>query len=342
MKKIYQSIFLLTFILFGCQSETSLKVMQLNIWGETTQVPNGFEGLVDEIYTIQPDLLTLSEVRNYHGTNFMERLVNALKEKQLVYYADSSVSTGILSKYPIEQQNYVYPYGDDHGSVLKAVINIKGRRFVLYSAHLDYLNYACLLPRGYDPNKFSKMDHIVTNSDSIIICNGVSERDEAIKATIKDAQDEIKKESIIFIGGDFNEPSHLDWTKETANLFDHNGAIIPWNCSTLLEKAGFKDSYRESYPDPIEYPGFTFPANNMTVNVKKLVWAPEADERDRIDYIYFYPSKELNIENTFICGPKGTIIKGERIESITNDSIIPPVSVWPTDHNGIVATFTFK
>ena len=71
-----------------------------------------------------------------------------------------------------------------------------------------------------------------------------------------------------------------------------------------MEKAGFKDSYRESYPDPIEYPGFTFPANNMTVNVKKLVWAPEADERDRIDYIYFYPSKELNIENTFICGQK--------------------------------------
>ena len=342
MKKIYLSICLLAVILLGCQSETSLKVMQLNIWGETTQVPNGFEGLVDEICSIQPDLLTLSEVRNYHGINFMERLVEALKEKQLVYYADSSVSTGILSKYPIEQQHYVYPYGNDHGSVLKAVINVKGRRMVLYSAHLDYLNYACLLPRGYDPNKFSKMDHHVAHSDSILICNELSERDEAIKATIEDAQDEIKRESIIFIGGDFNEPSHLDWIQETANLFDHNGAIVPWNCSTLLEKAGFKDAYRESYPDPVKYPGFTFPANNTAVNVKKLAWAPEADERDRIDYIYFYPSNGLSLKQTAICGPKGTIIKGKRIESTTNDPIILPVSVWPTDHNGIIATFTLK
>ena len=64
------------------------------------------------------------------------------------------------------------------------------------------------------------------------------------------------------MGGDFNEPSHLDWLDNTKNLFDHNGAVIHWDCSMMLSQAGFKDAYREKYPDPVLYPGFTFPAGN--------------------------------------------------------------------------------
>jgi len=40
---------------------------------------------------------------------------------------------------------------------------------------------------------------------------------------IKDARKE--KGNIILLGGDFNEPSHLDWKENTKNLWDHNGTV---------------------------------------------------------------------------------------------------------------------
>ncbi len=44
---------------------------------------------------------------------------------------------------------------------------------------------------------------------------------------------------------------------------------------------------------PIQFDiGFTFPAGNKLAEeakLEKLAWAPEADERDRIDFIYYYP-----------------------------------------------------
>lgn len=91
----------------------------------------------------------------------------------------------------------------------------------------------------------------------------------------------------MIVGGDFNEPSHLDWIEENKNLYDHNGLVIPWTVTTLLEKDGFIDTYRHIYPNPLTHPGFTYPADNPLKEPGKLTWAPKADERDRIDFIFY-------------------------------------------------------
>src|SRR6185437_14126078 len=88
----------------------------------------------------------------------------------------------------------------------------------------------------------------------------------------------------VIIAGDFNEPSHRDWTTETRNLSDHNGAIVRWPVTSKLEEHGFVDAYRAEYPNPITHPGYTFPANNLDKEPKDITTAPLADERDRIDY----------------------------------------------------------
>ncbi len=82
------------------------------------------------------------------------------------------------------------------------------------------------------------------------------ERDEAIVAIIEDAAYERDRVNIVILGGDFNELSHLDWIEETKYLYDHNRVIVPWNCSVSLTKFGFKDAYREMFPDPVIHPGF--------------------------------------------------------------------------------------
>ena len=93
------------------------------------------------------------------------------------------------------------------------------------------------------------------------------------------------------------------------------------------------------YPNPITHPGFTFPSDNDKMPVSKLTWAPDADERDRIDFIYFYPNQDITPISSMILGPSRSIVKSQRIEENTEDYFITPKGIWPSDHKGVIATF---
>ena len=73
------------------------------------------------------------------------------------------------------------------------------------------------------------------------------------------------------IGGDFNEPSHLDWQADTKDIREHRGMVVNWDCSKILIEDGYKDTFREIYPNPVIYPGFTFPTNNIEVDLKQTI-----------------------------------------------------------------------
>ena len=171
--------------------------------------------------------------------------------------------------------------------------------------------------------------------------NTDSQRDDAIRLFIEQARKDMAEGYSIILGGDFNEPSHRDWVEANKNLYDHNGMVIPWTVTTLLEDAGFIDSYREIYPNPLTHPGFTYPSDNPLKTPEKLTWAPKADERDRIDFI-FYQGKGLQAEKAVIFGPKGSIVRSQRVEETSKDQFLTPKNVWPTDHKGLLVTFRFK
>ena len=60
------------------EQKTEFTVLQWNIWQEGTMVPGGYDAIVDEIERLRPDFVTFSEVRNYHGTRFCDRIVASL------------------------------------------------------------------------------------------------------------------------------------------------------------------------------------------------------------------------------------------------------------------------
>jgi beta-glucosidase len=339
MKKIVL-ISLLSFVvsLLNAQNVT-LKVMQFNIWLEGTEIPNGFEAIVNEVIENDADVVTFNEVLNNKNTRFNDRMVKSLKERGKIYYSFYSDDSGIISKYPIIDSASVYPEKADTGSIYKAVINVGGDRIAVYSAHLDYNKYAPYLPRGYNGNSWEKMEKPVTLLDSILKNTLSSKRLDQIKAVIADAEKEFKKGHSVIIGGDFNEPSHFDWVKSTKDLFDHNGMIVPWPVSEILSKYGYIDSYRQQFPNPVTHPGFTYPADNAQADIKKLTWAPDADERERIDFIFYKPEKSLILKNVVITGPKGCIVRSKREEDKSQDRFILPSGVWPSDHKAILATF---
>ncbi len=315
-----------------------LKVLSLNTWHEGASVKGGFDAVVEVILQSEADIILLSEIRNYKGVVFTQHILEVFKSKGKVFYASNlNNDSVILSKFPIASTSSI-----SSASLTKCIVKLnKKTGIAIYSAHLDYTHYACYLPRGYDGVTWQKLPAPVLEVEKILKQNIDSGRDEAIALIVKDALKEKEKGNLVLLGGDFNEPSHLDWTIATKDLFDHNGAIVPWNNSMMLQSNGFLDAYRQKYPDPVKNPGFTWPAYNTDVELSKLLWAKEADERDRIDFIYYFPDKKIRLKDVVIVGPVGSIVKGKGVETnLDQDRFLKPNAVWPSDHKGVLATLT--
>jgi exonuclease III len=124
------------------------------------------------------------------------------------------------------------------------------------------------------------------------------------------------KEAPVFVVGDFNEPSHLDWTEAAAKAGRHP-IKVEYPTSTEMAKAGFGDSYRTIFPDEMKNPGIT--------------WSPayKVDDprthHDRIDFVYF-KGKGLEVKDVKILG-----------ENEENADIV--VTPYPSDHRAVVASF---
>jgi hypothetical protein len=125
----------------------------------------------------------------------------------------------------------------------------------------------------------------------------------------------------VFLTGDFNSPSYLDWTRAVAR---HRPAVpyaVRWPASLALAKAGFRDSYRDVHPDPVADPGFT--------------WSPGGPETrrhdfpDRIDWVlHAGPSRTLS-----------SLLVGEAGNRQVDLAFPRP---YPTDHRGVVSTFSVR
>ena len=342
MKKV---VFLLLSVFFClnsfAQKSRDITVLQWNVWQEGTMVPGGYDAIINEIVRLKPDFVTFSEVRNYHNTRFCDRIVESLKKRGETYYSFYSEDTGLMSHYPIKDSTIVYPLHNDHGTVHRLVSEIDGQEFAIYTAHLDYLSCAYYNVRGYHGSSWREIP-IPTSIAEVLKFNDESFRDDGIRAFIAQSKKDIEAGRIVMIGGDFNEPSHLDWTRETKDLYDHHGLIVPWTVTLALDNAGFVDTYRTVYPDVLKYPGFTYPADNPLKKVGTLSWTPKADERERIDYIFYYPNPKLQLKSAIIFGPSGCIKRHQRVENTSKDKFLKPLDVWPTDHKGLLVKFKMK
>lgn len=129
-----------------------------------------------------------------------------------------------------------------------------------------------------------------------------------------------------FLVGDFNAPSHRDWTEETAGTRDFVEFPLDWPVSRAVEQAGFVDSFRAVYPDPVQDPGITWPSGRPDIEGE---WNPGPKAPpDRIDFIYAAGSATVT-ESTLV-GEKG----GEGVDV--------SVSPWPTDHRALVSSFDIE
>ena len=123
------------------------------------------------------------------------------------------------------------------------------------------------------------------------------------------------KKAPVFVVGDFNEPSHLDWTEAAAKAGRHP-IKVEYPNSLAMKKAGFSDAYRTLYPDEMKNPGYTWSSFYKFDDPKT--------HHDRIDFVYFKGSG-LTVKDIRIVG-----------ENKKNADIV--ISPFPSDHRAVVAT----
>tara|TARA_R110002072_G_scaffold25443_6_gene85214 strand:+ start:175092 stop:176177 length:1086 start_codon:yes stop_codon:yes gene_type:complete len=323
-----------------------VRIMEFNLWQEGTSVAGGFDKIVDVILASQADVVAMSEVRNYKQSDLHDRLVAALAKKGERFHGKfGGGDVGLISRWPIVKTDIVADSTSlDRGSIIAFYLrHPTGRELVVCSAHLDYRNYAVYLPRGYDGNSFKMMDangdqepDPVTDLDTIHAMDKASSRDDALRAFVAYVKREKLGRRAVILAGDFNECSHLDWTEATRDLFSHNGVVIEWQNSLLLQKSGFRDSWRELYPNPVTHPGATWPSPAWQRD--STSWAAMVDERDRIDFIY-HNARGLQAQRAWIVGSPHYYVKNELRAPKTEDAFALAEIAWPSDHKGLLVDF---
>jgi endonuclease/exonuclease/phosphatase family metal-dependent hydrolase len=123
----------------------------------------------------------------------------------------------------------------------------------------------------------------------------------------------------VILTGDFNTPSHRDWTRQVAAARPQVRYPLEWPVTAAVERAGFLDSYRQVHPDPVRRPGLTWTPGYPHPKV------PATETHDRIDLIYAAGP----------ASPAASRIVGEP----GGPDVDVAVSPWPSDHRAVVTTF---
>jgi exonuclease III len=120
----------------------------------------------------------------------------------------------------------------------------------------------------------------------------------------------------VFWTGDFNVPSHLDWTQAAADAGLNGGYIVEWPVSKMLQEAGFGDAWRDFHPDPVAHRGLTWTPSQPLDHPEEV--------HDRIDFVYY--RGDVDLVEAEVIGEAEAM--ADRV-----------VADYPSDHRAVLGTF---
>lgn len=120
----------------------------------------------------------------------------------------------------------------------------------------------------------------------------------------------------VILTGDFNEPSHLDWTKKAADAGLYPIPVL-WPTMVAYTETGLKDAWRVKFPNEVQKPGHTWSSIDSPGEI-----------HDRIDFVLFKGEKLEVME-------AATIGFGDGISDIA-------IKDYPSDHRAVKVLFHFR
>lgn len=301
-------LFLATLLDFGAARSASaddaltLKIMTFNIWYGGEQID--FAKVVEAVRLADPDIVGVQE-----PDGNLARLAQATG---LVYF---DTRRNIISRYPLFDSGIgerIAPGHDRYGVValdrdaLHAWAMVRpGKVVAVANTHLTSDPYGPDAVRdGAGIEEVLAMENDNRTPDAMLLA--------ALGRLGADG-------TPVFLTGDFNSPSHLDWTETARKARPEARFSVEWPATKALAEAGLRDSYREAHPDPAAKPGFTWTPGNP------YPFIPAGTVHDRIDFI-------------FTAGRSETV-SSQIVGEAGGPDVDIAMSTYPSDHRAVVSTF---
>ena len=308
-------------LLAGCTGDQklpngpiTLSVMTFNTWGAGSNQGKTVDETVAVLRAADADIIGLQEVRAEADDctaddcpasgpdDIAAQLADALGYH--VYEQrglnEALWANAILSRYPISDG-----IDDDLGAVLE----VDGRRIAVINIHLTDYPYQ---PYQLLDIAYGDAPPLTTEYEAVAAAEAA--RGDAV-ALVLDRIATLDGVDAVLVTGDFNEPSHRDWTARAASSGRHPVAV-GFPTLRAFESAGFTDCWRAAHPDEMASPGYTWTPTSSTED--------PADHHDRIDYV-LVRGKGVTVEEAQVVG-ESQVIAG---------IVVTP---WPSDHRAVIAT----
>lgn len=265
-------------------NRTELRVMSWNIWhgGREDGDVVGPQRVVDVIRDSKADIVAMQET---YGSG--EIISQALG----FHYSARGTNLSIHSRFPIVEDISVFEEFKCVGSLIQL------------SDQEQVAVYCLWLPFADDiwlPEKRQS----ATDAQLQAACQPSADDLQKILTAIEHRlADEKYRDVSLFLAGDFNSMSHLDWSATAADQYQR---VIAWPTSRQLTSTGLRDSYREVNPKIDRH--------------RDATWSPRfpEQEQDRIDYIYY---------------------RSERWRSLESQVLREHPEKFPSDHGALLTTF---
>jgi len=290
-----------------------LSVLSFNIWGGGLNEGKSIDETVAAIRAADADIVGLQEVTAEGEICTAEdceptgESVAADLARALGYYcyeqkkvSAANWNNAILSRYPI-----IRATPNDLG----VAIDVAGRTVNAFNIHLTDFPY-----QPYQLLRIEYGDAPYLNSAEQAIESASQARQPALDLLFEDIET-VDPAETSFIFGDFNEPSHLDWTQSAVDA-GNQPLVVAFPTAMAVENKGFIDAMRAVSPDEVARPAFTWTPNTSR--------ADPNDHHDRIDYV-FVRGENISIQSVAIVGEK----------SPEADIVVQP---WPSDHRAVKVT----
>lgn len=269
---------------------STLTHTSFNIWhGAHEQGKEvGLERLMQLLTATKSDVFTL--VETYGSAE-----VIADRLGYYVYLISSNLS--IMSRYPFASTHLVYKAFNSGGATIRLP---EGQLINVFAVWLHYL-----------PDYWSDfINNKVVDMQAYLLEENKT-RGAEMNAILREIQSFTNNadSTPIILSGDFNSGSHLDWINTTRDK--HYGYVVEWPTSVAMQNAGFKDVWRLTHPDVVQYPGITW----------SPLYSGNTYIKDRIDYIYY---------------------KGSKLKPVYASTLTSHPVKFPSDHGAVTARFAIR
>jgi endonuclease/exonuclease/phosphatase family metal-dependent hydrolase len=281
---------------------SELRVMTFNIWvgGESGRQPLSQTAAV--IRAAKADIVGLQETRGSARDGRRNDAGAELAKLLGWHYQPQGGSPGILSRFPI-----VAHTPGRHGVVVRLADYRDIHFFNVHFNHAPYQPYQLLgIPYGDFP-------FIRTAEEAVRESRRA--RGGQVTNLLADMKDAFASGNPVVLTGDFNEPSHQDWTDRAAKT-GMCPLPVAYPSTLALTNAGLRDAFRTAHPDEVARPGRTWTPLTRPDDPK--------DRHDRIDFIFF-AGKAVTVKQCELVGEAGE----------SADIVVTP---YPSDHRAVVAT----